>query len=110
MRPALARAVPEAHRLVVVYVPNGIIMNDWLPKDAGKDFTFSRIVKPLEPFRSDITVVSGLVNHGPNKARGGGHVAAKPQPAANLFVETMNGAGVETAAFADSSKRLDLEG
>jgi hypothetical protein len=76
MRPALARAVPEARRLAVVYVPNGIIMNDWLPKDAGKDFTFSRILKPLEPFRSDITVVSGLVNHGPDKARGGDHAKA----------------------------------
>jgi hypothetical protein len=76
MRPALARAAAPARRLVVVYVPNGIIMNDWLPKETGKDFTFSRILKPLEPFRSDITVVSGLVNHGPDKARGGDHAKA----------------------------------
>ena len=57
MRPALARELPPARRLAVVYVPNGIIMNGWLPKETGKDFTFSRILKPLEPFRSDITVV-----------------------------------------------------
>jgi hypothetical protein len=76
MRPALARDVPEARRLAVVYVPNGIIMNEWLPKETGKDFTFSRILKPLEPFRSDITVVSGLVNHGPDKAKGGDHAKA----------------------------------
>ena len=76
MRPALAGAVPEARRLVVVYVPNGIIMNDWLPKETGKDFTFSRILKPLEPFRKDVTVVSGLVNHGPDKAKGGDHAKA----------------------------------
>lgn len=76
MRPALARAVPQANRLVVVYVPNGIIMNDWLPKEAGRGFTFPRILKPLEPFRSDITVVSGLVNHGPDKAKGGDHAKA----------------------------------
>jgi hypothetical protein len=80
MRPALAGSaagdVPQARRLVVVYVPNGIIMNDWLPKETGADFTFPRILKPLEPFRSDITVVSGLVNHGPDKARGGDHAKA----------------------------------
>ena len=78
MRPALAgsAAGDVPRRLVVVYVPNGIIMNDWLPKETGKDFTFSRILKPLEPFRSDITVVSGLVNHGPDKAKGGDHAKA----------------------------------
>ena len=76
MRPALAGDVAQARRLVVVYVPNGIIMKDWLPKETGKGFTFPRILKPLEPFRSDITVVSGLVNHGPDKARGGDHAKA----------------------------------
>ena len=78
MRPALASPAMEkkARRIAVVYVPNGIVMNDWLPKDLGKEFTFTRILKPLEPFRNDITVVSGLANNAASKAKGGGHARA----------------------------------
>ena len=61
----------------VVYVPNGIIMKDWKPAATGTDFAFTRILKPLEPFRQDITVLSGPgQSMRPNKARGGGHAKA----------------------------------
>ena len=44
MRPALAApaSIKQARRVAVVYVPNGIVMNDWLPKEIGNDFTFTR--------------------------------------------------------------------
>src|SRR5207237_9648392 len=54
----------------------GIIMNQWKPETAGTDFAFTRILKPLEPFRQDITVLSGLANRAAEKARGGGHAKA----------------------------------
>ena len=78
MRPALAgpSSARQALRVGVVYVPNGIIMNEWLPKEVGKDYIFTRILKPLEPFREDILVVSGLSNNAANKAKGGGHAKA----------------------------------
>jgi hypothetical protein len=80
MFPALAgtgrQAASQARRVAVVYVPNGIIMNDWKPAATGTDFAFTRILKPLEPFRQDITLLSGLANHAPDKARGGGHAKA----------------------------------
>src|SRR5258707_8953885 len=79
MRPALAapaKAANQARRLAVVYVPNGIIMKDWKLAETGKDFAFTRILRPLEPFREDITVLSGLANHAAEKARGGGHAKA----------------------------------
>jgi Protein of unknown function (DUF1552) len=79
MRPALASPAKyggQARRVAVVYVPNGIIMKDWKPVETGKDFAFTRILKPLEPFREDITVLSGLANNAANKARGGGHAKA----------------------------------
>ena len=60
----------------MVYVPNGIIMKDWKPAATGTDFAFTRILKPLEPFRQDITLLSGLANHAAEKARGGGHAKA----------------------------------
>jgi hypothetical protein len=79
MLPALAatgKAAKQARRVAVVYVPNGIIMKDWKLATTGADFAFTRILKPLEPFRQDITVLSGLANHAAEKARGGGHAKA----------------------------------
>ena len=50
-------------RLAFVYVPNGIVMKDWTPKATGKDFEFTRILKPLEALRADISVLSNLDSH-----------------------------------------------
>src|ERR1044072_7460108 len=61
MVPAMATTnVAAPVRLSLVYVPNGIVMKDCPPKTAGKDFEFTRILKPLESFREDILVLSGL--------------------------------------------------
>jgi hypothetical protein len=76
MFPALAGSPKPPRRLAVVYVPNGIIMNDWKVATTGKDFAFTRILKPLEPFRREITVLSGLANHAAEKGQGGGHAKA----------------------------------
>jgi hypothetical protein len=75
MRPALGSVTP-VRRLAVVYVPNGIIMNQWTPAAEGTDFEFTRILKPLEPYRNDITIISGLANPAASKAQGGGHAKA----------------------------------
>ena len=76
MFPALASSPKPPRRLAVVYVPNGIIMKDWKVATTGQDFAFTRILKPLEPFRRDITVLSGLANHAAEKGQGGGHAKA----------------------------------
>jgi len=76
MFPALAGPVKTPRRLAVVYVPNGVIMKDWKPAATGTEFACTRILKPLEPFREDITLLSGLANHAAEKARGGGHAKA----------------------------------
>jgi hypothetical protein len=77
MVPAFAGPPTKAvRRLGVVYVPNGIIMDQWTPAQTGKDFAFTRILKPLEPFRQNVLVVSGLANEAASKAQGGGHAKA----------------------------------
>jgi hypothetical protein len=72
MFPALSRAAVPARRLSVIYVPNGIIMKDWTPAATGTGFEFTRILKPLEPFRDDITIVSGLASKASLAVPGGG--------------------------------------
>lgn len=79
MRPALAAPSTgkSPRRIAVVYVPNGIaVMKDWKLAETGTVFKFSRILKPLERHRQDITVLSGLANHAAVKGKGGGHAKA----------------------------------
>ena len=47
-----------------VYFPHGAIMKSWSPEAPGTEYTISPILKPLEPFRSHMTIVSGLRNKG----------------------------------------------
>jgi hypothetical protein len=64
MVPALTAQVKTpanaVRRLGVVYHPNGVIYENWLPKEVGRDFTLSRTLAPLEPFRDQLIVVTGL--------------------------------------------------
>src|SRR5438105_9765555 len=56
-------AAAPVRRLGVVYHPNGVIYQNWLPKGIGRDFGFSRVLAPLEPFRDQLIVVTGLSSH-----------------------------------------------
>ena len=51
-----------ARRFGVVYVPNGMIMRSWTPEHEGAGFAFTPTLKPLERFRDNMLVVSGLDN------------------------------------------------
>src|SRR6195256_921171 len=53
-------AANSGSRLAFVYFPHGAIMDKWAPKTEGADFEFTPILKPLEPFRDRLNVVSGL--------------------------------------------------
>src|SRR5439155_23339271 len=52
-----------ATRITYVYFPNGAIMNNWTPAAEGTAFELPSILKPLEPFRDQLLVLSGLDNH-----------------------------------------------
>jgi Protein of unknown function (DUF1552) len=73
MVPALS-AVPAPHvRFGAIYFPHGATMSRWTPPDEGRDFTFSEILKPLEPFRAQVNVISNLglpLAYGPGGATG----------------------------------------
>jgi hypothetical protein len=72
MLPAFATTTPEPIRMVYAYAPNGMIANDWTPTTTGADFEFQRIMKPLEKFRSDVLVLSGLSAHDVGSSMGDG--------------------------------------
>ena len=64
MVPALTATVKTAaapvRRFGAVFVPMGERPSHWTPAATGVGFEFSPILKPIEPFRDAITVVSNL--------------------------------------------------
>ena len=53
-------AANPAPRLGFVYVPHGAVMDKWTPATEGTGFEFSPILKPLEPFRDRMNILSGF--------------------------------------------------
>ncbi len=68
---AAAAVTASPTRLVFTYMPIGTTMAQWLPKTTGRDYEMTRILKPLEPFRQDFSVLSGL-DHANAEALGDG--------------------------------------
>ena len=69
MLPALTAAAKPTSRFGVVYVPNGIMMQNWTPAAEGTAFEFSPILKPLEPHRERLLILSGLNSIPPPTSR-----------------------------------------
>jgi hypothetical protein len=76
MVPALGFAsVGEAKsptRLAFSYVPNGIVMKHWTPPTIGEAFEFTRTLQPLQAFRQDLLVLTGLAHHNAEALGDGG--------------------------------------
>ncbi len=66
MVPALTASQKTAakpiRRLGIVYHPNGVVYENWLPKGVGHEFEFSRVLAPFERFRNRTVVVTGLAD------------------------------------------------
>jgi hypothetical protein len=60
MTPALTAAATPPTRLAFIYHPVGMIMNRWTPAAEGTGFEFTRVMKPLEPFREHLNILTGL--------------------------------------------------
>jgi hypothetical protein len=81
MVPALGAApvsATTAKRLGFFYVPNGMYLPNFHPTAVGTGFEYTPVLKPLEPLRQHVNVVSGLSNLGvisPNEG-GGVHTRA----------------------------------
>jgi hypothetical protein len=56
-------------RMAMVFVPNGVNYEAWLPKGTGTRYEMSRTLKPLESVREHINIMTGLTL---DKARANG--------------------------------------
>jgi hypothetical protein len=59
-------AAKSPRRFGFLYAPMGTVMSQWMPAQVGVGFEFSPILKPLEPLREYVNVVSGLSYPGEN--------------------------------------------
>ncbi len=58
---ALAQTAAKARtRLGCIYFPHGAIMPKWTPTSEGAGYALTDILQPLEPFRAQMNVISGL--------------------------------------------------
>jgi hypothetical protein len=103
MLPAFAEAPPPPIRMLYVYAPTGMIPDAWYPTTTGPDFEFRRIMKPLEKFRKDILVVSGLGdNPGRSLGDGGGdHARAVSSYLTGVHPKKTLGADIHCGSSAD---------
>ncbi len=72
---AKAAANPRL-RFGVVYIPNGVIVDQFFPKTVGSGFEFLPIVKSLETFKDSLIMVSNLTRSHPGSQVGDHAVSA----------------------------------
>ncbi len=104
MTPALANPMEKAKaplRLAFGYVPNGIEMKSWTPKGVGKDFEFTRILKPLEPFRDELLVLTGLAHRTGSSKEAGDHARAGGTYLTGVHPKRTTGADIEVGISVD---------
>ena len=95
-----ASAAPR--RLVIFYTPNGTIGPHWRPVGTETNFTFGRILKPLEPYKAKLLPLAGVnmaladSGFGSHHTRGiGGLLTGRP-----ILSGTFESAGPPTAGWA----------
>jgi len=86
----LAGAVPRT-RLAFIFYPHGVTMDKWTPATEGTGFEFTPILKPLEPFRDYINVISNT--HAPMAYGADSSAAANHSSSSAVF---LTGAKPET--------------
>ena len=104
---ALARAVTTpVVRFCTVYVPNGIVMERWTPTAEGADFAFTPTLRPLEPYRDHLLVLSGLDNTGARSRSGASGAHAKPAGAFMTGIEPLPTTGSSSLALGLSMDQI----
>ena len=67
-------------RLGFVYVPHGAVLDKWTPIGDGTNFQLNQIMAPLEPFKQQMVIVSGLANKAAESQGDGGGDHARSGP------------------------------
>ena len=99
-----------ARRLVFMYLPNGMDMENWTPKGAGDKFDLPSTLDPLQAVRQQVSVLSGLAHV---NARGLGDGAGDHARANACFLTGVHprktaGADIQVGASADQIAAMQI--
>lgn len=119
MSPARPARKPNAKspvRMGFVYVPNGIIMDRWTPAAEGAGYELPPIMKPLEAYRENMLVFSGLaqvngraLGDGPgDHARAAATFLTGVHPKKTEGADIRNGISVDQLAAREIGKQTQL--
>jgi hypothetical protein len=95
---ARSSAASAPIRFGTVYSPTGMIMKAWTPGTEGSAFEMTRILKPFEPFRDQLTVLGGICNP-----------IADPRPGEGTGDHSRAAAAFLTSAHAKKTDGADME-
>jgi len=118
MIPAFTRAAVAKPpcRMAMLYVPNGIIMDQWMPLApdgvSALPAQFPRVSAALEPFRDEIMMLGGLTQNG-GRALGDGpgdHGRAGANYLTCVHPKKTNGRDLQTGISVDQVAARRLEG
>ena len=104
-RAAWGAAPPTATplRMAFLYVPNGVNMAEWKPKEEGAGYALTPSLEPLKTFKDDFMVLTGLTA---DKARphgdgGGDHARAMASFLTGRQARKTDGADIRVGISAD---------
>jgi hypothetical protein len=107
---ALAGAARKGppRRMAFIYLPNGKHMPDWTPKALGKNFPIPAILEPLQPFKDDFMVLSGLTldKARPNGDGAGDHARAMASFLTGCQARKTHGADIRIGVSVDQVAAL----
>ena len=106
MVPAFASSLlrkSRPRRMAFVYIPNGAIMEDWTPAKPGAGYNLGPILKPLEPFREDLLVLTGLAQYQGNSLGDGpgDHARAGSTFLTGVHPKKTSGANIQVGISVD---------
>ncbi|MFQ5731031.1 MAG: DUF1552 domain-containing protein [Planctomycetaceae bacterium] len=120
MIPGSATAAPAASaypvRMGFVFLPNGVIMDDWQPLGEGTSFKLPKSTQPLEKVRDDVAFLTGLAQDNGNAkgdgpgdhARSAGPFLTGAHPYKTSGANIKLGISVDQAAAMQIGKRTRL--
>jgi hypothetical protein len=68
---AAEAAKPAPLRMAFMTIPNGVQQDHWWPSGGERDFTFNTTMQPLEPLKSHVQVIGGLMHENATAGRDG---------------------------------------
>jgi hypothetical protein len=112
MRAIAAMAKPAPVRVGFVFVPNGISMPHWTPATEGKGFVLPNLLEPFRNIRNEISIFTGLSQHGA-EALGDGpgdHARSAAAWLTGVHPRKTNGADIHNGISADQLAAQQIGG